>query len=582
MVSTAVKVAILNSEGRATDARKILNAEVARTNSFSAHLLRGSYLNEIGDKTLAEKDYQLLISLDKSGRGYELLAGFYAQSGRMDEAIAVIQKGIAAYPDDIDLKRGLVDLLLNRARPEDNAVAAELLKTLEKAQPDDPEVLYVRANLMVKTGRPEDLPAAETMLNRVVQLQPSHADAQLLIIGLMMQRGDYASARDMAIRARGANPGNVRLLVARAAAEKNLGNVELAGELARMVLADAPGNPDALTILANVLSDKNDQPGLTELKLQIADAISRDAGNESLHLSQAKVLSSLGDGKSAIDNLHQFSTKQNRPSVPVLLMLSDLYRTQGDMERAGAMLAEVVRIAPDNGQVVRTQVIFLGLQGKLDAVADVMTRYAASKSPVPEDLLVGADILSSSSNSEHVRKASQLYAQALATAPKLLAAQMGEAMLALRSGDADKAETMYRKVLQADARNVQALNGLAWILADVRHDYPAALVLANKAVGLDPNNIHVRDTRGVILKNTSGRMQDARNDFAVCVKNSQPDTSARARALLQLGRVDMQLGRKVDAVKSFTEALQIQQKKNALTSEEVAEMTAVIKENGGK
>lgn len=48
-------------------------------------------------------------------------------------------------------------------------------------------------------------------------------------------------------------------------------------------------------------------------------------------------------------------------------------------------------------------------------------------------------------------------------------------------GHADRAEQLYRQVLQSNREHPRALNGVAWLLATVRHAYGDALKLAERA-----------------------------------------------------------------------------------------------------
>lgn len=149
--------------------------------------------------------------------------------------------------------------------------------------------------------------------------------------------------------------------------------------------------------------------------------------------------------------------------------------------------------------------------------------------------------------------------------------------MAFRVGAVDRAEALYREVLEAEPLNEHALNGLAWILAEIRKDYPAALPLADKAARLAPSDSHVRDTRGVILSNLPGRLPDARKDFEKCVELAAPNSARRATALLRLGRTCLRLEDPRAARKHLEAALGIDSRSKVLTPEQRSEIAEILK-----
>jgi tetratricopeptide (TPR) repeat protein len=70
------------------------------------------------------------------------------------------------------------------------------------------------------------------------------------------------------------------------------------------------------------------------------------------------------------------------------------------------------------------------------------------------------------------------------------------AEIELQAGNSAAAIAQYRKVLEKDSRNLAALNGLAYLLADQAHQPDEALQYAQQAKELAPNNAAVDDTLG--------------------------------------------------------------------------------------
>jgi tetratricopeptide (TPR) repeat protein len=133
-------------------------------------------------------------------------------------------------------------------------------------------------------------------------------------------------------------------------------------------------------------------------------------------------------------------------------------------------------------------------------------------------------------------------------------------------------------VLQKDPDNTQALNDLAWILAVEHREYAKALELADRGLKFAPENRHLRDTRGVILSNMPDRLKEARQEFSKCVELSPPDSSARAKSLLQLGRTCVSLNDPTEAKRSFEQALRIDEKNRVFSEKERSEIKSFLGE----
>jgi predicted Zn-dependent protease len=71
---------------------------------------------------------------------------------------------------------------------------------------------------------------------------------------------------------------------------------------------------------------------------------------------------------------------------------------------------------------------------------------------------------------------------------------------ALNVGDATRARRHYEAMVRSNPNNAAAMNDLAWLLAHHKPvDLARAMTLVDKAIELDPGNVHYHDTRGHIL-----------------------------------------------------------------------------------
>lgn len=91
-----------------------------------------------------------------------------------------------------------------------------------------------------------------------------------------------------------------------------------------------------------------------------------------------------------------------------------------------------------------------------------------------------------------------------------------------------------------------------------------------------PDELHLLDTRGVILSNMPNRLADAKRDFQRLVNLTLTDEIQQAKALLQLGRVCAKLNELAVAKQHLQKALEIDQKINVFTPEERLEIEGII------
>jgi len=580
---TTARVSILRAEKRLDEARKLLDAEVERNNSFAAYVLRAAFFASIGENELAEKDYTHLASLPHKA-GYELLGKFYADSNRMDDAITAWEEGSKHHPKNLSMKRRLLQALIMRGKGNDRERAVELLDELKGQLPYDPVVLWLRAHFKLEESKKKRdekekeiaRKEAQKLLEEAVELAPKAVDPQLRLISLAMEDKDYTKARDLAVRALAMNPKNPRLLLARAEAEQALNNLPMARELAHMVLNDDPDNVNAREFLIREALNSRDKKALKDVQQLVNEAIAKDPQNERLQLATALLLDAAGRRGEAVDGLESYCrTEAGKKNVPALLALAELYRVGGDIVKSEKLIDRAEELAPDSPLVVRQRVIWLGAQKKFDNIVTLMAAYRKKQDADALAINTAASVLATSQSAAHKREAMVLFEHLIAAAPEHVEPKLGLALLAYQMGNVERSEKIYRKVLESDPNNVQALNDLAWVLAEARQDYKAALKLAEKGLWIDPENLHLLDTRGVILSNLPGRLADARVDFRKAVELSPPDSPRRAKELLQLARVCAQLKDFVHAKQHADQALRIDGNHRVFTPKERTELDKI-------
>jgi len=520
MALIQAKVAILKADGKAEEARQVLDDYVARGDVFGAYLLRAAYLASQGELEGAEKDYEKLTTFaDQSTAVYVLLSNFYIANGYLDKAVETLDKGLEEHPADPGLERALIEALFRRNRDQEDVDKADrILTKLEASLPQDLGLMKIRAMQMNRQGTPESIEKARAKLKEVIALDPTAVDAHTMLIRIASEQGEYETARDLAVQAVGSNPDNPALLSIRSRLESELGNPQLAAQLARMAIKKDPNSVGALGALVNVAVKNKEESLLEEARTLIESGLAKNATNESLVLYRAQVLNSLEQTDMAISDLEAYcQTEQGGKSVSAIVTLADLYRIIGELDTAEQKIKQAEQLDPNSPLVINL----------------------------------------------HQVLASTIY-------------QRGDAARA--KGIYEKLRGQHA---ERYPENIRIYNDLAWILQESDGDYDAALDLANKGLNVartDNDKLHLLDTRGTILFKLK-RHAEAKADFeelvALAGSLSDAPDSRQAKALLQLGRTCAELGELDQAKEHINKALEIDQASNVFTPEERAEIAGI-------
>ena len=574
-----VRAAILKNDNKTDEARRFLDSLVKSADSFDAFHLRARFLKEIGELEAAEKDYVHLTTIEPRSQGYRILASFYRSTNQTDKAVDTLKEGLKNDSKNASLQFQLANLLIIRNGKDDLTLADRLLSSIENNSGKTADLLFSRALLTVAEGGADYAEKAQAILEELVKLEPAYVRAYLSLIQIAMARRDAAGVKAIALRGLQASPNHAELLLAQARAEIALKNTDAAAELARAILKNRPGYTSAVKLIAS-LAIRSKKPEAMSEALELArQAAKANPSDYRLPLNAAAILRTMKRPAEEVAELVNYTkTEAGQASVPILITLAEISRSTGKMDDWRGWIGKASKAAPESPAVLIERLRGLAAQGKHDEISSQMSVYRKGEEVNPLVLQTAGAILMSSESPEHRAEAVKCYERDLAANSESIVAQMNLALGAHHTGDLDRAEAVYRKILKTQPRRSQALNGLAWLLATDRGDCQEALPLINKAIEISPNNSHIYDTRGVIFTKLK-RFADARKDFAKCLELIAPGSARRAKALLQLGRICRTLKDNSAARRHLAEALDVdtKNKNRALTDEQRAEIADILK-----
>ena len=428
----------------------------------------------------AELTYRQLAALpDKEYKPLHAL--FLFQSGKHDQAISELEKLAGADPEDRNLRTDLVKayFAVNRVGDAEKVLTAALNKNKR-----DTDAMLQRSRLYLASRK---FTEAQIDLNHVLHFHPDSAEAHYLLAKIRQGRGETAIQQQELGEVLRLEP---RFLAARL-------------DLAQTLTANR-GAQSALKLL-----DETPQ----EQKAAIPVILQRNWA--------LLALGQIAEARKGIDQV------LGAGKIPEAL-LQDAALKLAQKDHAGARTAaeEALSKDPEDSRALALLVQTYSAQNQPTIGLQKAREYAQQRPQSAALQLYLGQLLSASGDRAGARKAFQAAAAdqpGLASAELALAemdtvdGKRGDArsrlssvissnpgniqghilfaQLEIADGKTASAIEQYRKTLALDERNIYALNGLAYLLAESKQP-DEALKYAQKAKELAPDNAAVDDTLG--------------------------------------------------------------------------------------
>lgn len=381
----------------------------------------------------------------------QLLGRLYLEDGRIDTAAGVFADTIDRFPQDLAAYDSLAQIRLDEG---DSAGALKLYEQAVQQADQKAPALFMYAELAALQG---ETTAAEQSLREALSLQPDFTPARLMLGRVLAAAGDATAAREQLLEAVESDGDN-------AEAHFYLGVLELAqgradsalGALEKSV-ALAPANPGAVFNLARA------HKALDQLDAQrnvLEQGVDAGVTHPAVVASLANLLAQDNQIDRALALADTISAPRERDAV-IDLVKGDLYSEVGDFAAASRKYRAAFSASAD---------------WRLAAKQMIAAHRAGERNP------------------------SNLLENYVETNPTNTDARAALAQLQLEQGAVDDAVSGYEAILDRQPDNVQAMNNLAWVLAEAGD--PRAVGLAEKAAGLSPDNGAVADTLGWALVKT--------------------------------------------------------------------------------
>ncbi len=278
------------------------------------------------------------------------LSELYLRAGRVNEAVTEAERRLQADPNDLEARRVLARIYTRLigdpgagggSRRGDGVNETMLRKAIEQHQeivkqdPSDAESRLLLGRLYRLDRRNVD---AEDAFKKVLELDPENELAMKELALVYTSLGDSNKAIEMLTKVNSRNP-SLRTLLELASAYEQIRDFENASDVYKRALEMRPGELDILKRYAQAL--------LFSDQIEPARAV-----------------------------LEEITTKAP-DDVEAYLRLSQIYRQQGNFDKARVANNRAKELAPDNLEILYNDVNLLDAEGKTDeAIAQVRRMIA--------------------------------------------------------------------------------------------------------------------------------------------------------------------------------------------------------------
>jgi len=552
-------LASLNGAKYFTEARGVLQEAVARApqnSSLKADLIRIE--KEIIGVDAAVAKAHALATDDPENSIYDLVsAELYEKAGRIPDAIALLEKAVAARPSDEGLTIALARLY---NRSGDFSKAEGLLVRRLQADPKNIAIGTAMAQQYLGTGRAQD---AKKLYAGLIGRQPNDVAALLGLAEVATAEHNWQEATDYTNRARTALPNDpapgIALVNLELSRQEWKNAVATAGQLAEQFPANfdvldakgraqiASGNtegaiatyerryvlfPNSIPAMAGYVALLREAKDYPKARTVLLAALARDPKNDQVKGDLIRVEAEIGGMRAGLAKAKAFAGED--PGNPLYDVVSaELYEKTGRRDDAVDLLERAVVTKPSEDTLIDTlagQYFRAGDPAKAEAVLN--TRLQAD----PNDLAIRSVLASVYLAQKKYDEAITEYARIVAGRPADAMALNNLAWLYQRKGDLAEARRLAERAFTAAPREPQIGDTLGWILLSHGEAEKALTYLSAASRGA-PENPDIQYHLAVALSRL-GRAADAQATLETLLGSGVAfsDKSEAEKLLQQLKR----------------------------------------------
>jgi len=423
---------------------------------------------------------------------YQRLASFYYERERYDEAEKVLQEGLEATSDNLDVMYALARFYHSRG---DKKRADEMIEEAAKSKPGEVAPYLI---LSAYRGRNGDAAGALEAAESAIAVDPENKQARLrkaeLLVDLGVKQGSQdqiAQARSIVDAVLAQDPKMPEALFVRGKIELGEGKPADAVASLRRALDARPDWQQGHFLLASALLVQGDRQ---QARAEALRAVQLDADFVEARILLVRIHAMLGEDDEAIDDARRI-LRQRPDQHDIHILLAQSLVHKGKVEEARVELEAIPMDA-------RTAEVFFSLgridmlQGKPDLAREKLLK-ALDRSPGNPEILdsllqVDAATGRAAESLERIRAAE-------AARPDDSALVRLEGLALMVTGDGPQAEARLRRAIEMNPNDMAAYEALArYLLSAGRR--PESIKTYEAAAKSRPDSASLRFTLGTLYE----------------------------------------------------------------------------------
>jgi tetratricopeptide (TPR) repeat protein len=497
---------LLALAGLTDDALELIKPGLERQPRSADLLVARAVATAESDLAASTRDANEAVRLDPNNAdAISVLASLMWRQEQRSEALALLERAVAEAPENLDLRRNLVKLLLVAGRTAD---AEEHLIEVLRLEPERIENAFRLVQVHMLQNQAD---SAIEVLHRAIANNPENVEVKLVLAQILTEQRSFADAEKQLLLFSEAEPRNLDLRLGVGRFYEANGRTESAERIYQAVSIDAGQRAQGVTAGVRLAAIRLGEGKLEEAAKYLDEILAsnpRDADALSL---RAEVAMRRGDPAAAVAHL-RIALGDQPDSVPLAIALARAYGRSGDRALAEQTLRAAVQARPGDVLARLALAQFLIESGNAARALSSLEQLTSEQPNNADALAALAKVqLASGKPVEASRTAAGLQALHPASAAGYQLA--GEAYEV--QGQLAPAIAAYSRAAELSPKSLDPI--VALVRIDMNQKRPnAALVRLDDAEETNPGSARISALRGDVLMSL-GRLDEAIKSYDVAV-----------------------------------------------------------------
>lgn len=462
--------------GKKDDAENILKLKISNNPKQAQYILElARYYAALQKPPEVTSTIAKLLASPADFPDGRLLAGeFYLSVGKPDLALEHFTAGLGTAPADKrnTYRKRIAQILASQKKwPE----SFQQLEAALKDRPADDEAKLMRALAWLEEGKPENLDRGIAELQAQSKKRPNDPALHFEAGNALAKKGDQEGARREWLAAANANSQYLPARYSLAQSYLSQGKADEALQVAEQVLAATPRDPQANLLHASCLTAVGQYQ---RARIELNRLIDQYPKAPQVRFRLGVLDIAEHKYKDAEDTFQRIEGALSK-DPQVLSGLADALQGLGQGGKAIQMIQDELKSKPNSPELRQVLARLAEASGKYDIVVDQYTQLAAL---APGSIPLQLSLAAAYNAKGDTAGALGVLEKAVNADPKSVQASLMLAQALVSAGRIDEAKARYRRVLDANPTNPNALNDLAYLMVDSGENPDQALAFAQRGL----------------------------------------------------------------------------------------------------